>query len=65
MDNGAEIPEAWMPTVKKHESQRYAASQQTPEESTVQKNNIRIETRQSLQTTAIHNAVPDPVDPID
>ena len=63
-DNGAEIPEAWMPTFKNHESQRCAASQRTPEENTAQRNNSRIETRQSQQTTAIHSAVPDPVDPI-
>ena len=49
---------------KKHENQRCAASQRTPKENTVQRNNSRIETRQSQQTTAIHNAVPHPVDPI-
>ena len=63
-DNGAKIPEAWMPTIKKHQSQRCAASQRTHKENNVQRNNSRIETRQSQQTTAIHNAVPDPVDPI-
>ena len=31
-DNGAEIPEAWMPTIKKRENQRCAASQQTPKD---------------------------------
>ena len=31
-DNEAEIPEAWMPTIKKHENQGCAASQRTPKD---------------------------------
>ena len=63
-DNGAEILEAWMPTIRKHQSQRRTANQRTPEETMVHRNNSRIEMHQSQQTTMIHNAVPDAVDPI-
>ena len=49
-DNGAEIPEA--------------ANQRTPDETMVHRNNSRIEMHQSQQTTMIHNAVPEPVDPV-
>ena len=31
-DNKADIPEAWMPTIKKHENQGCAASQRTPKD---------------------------------
>ena len=57
-DSGAEILEAWMPTIRKHQNQR------TPEETMVHGNNSRIEMHQSQQTTTIYNAVPQPVDPI-
>ena len=63
-DNGAEIQEAWMPTIRKHQSQWRTAKQRTPEETMVHGNNSRIEMHQSQQTTMIHNAVPEPVDPI-
>ena len=57
-DNGAEIPEACMPTKRKHRNQR------TPEETMVRGNNSQIEMHQSQQTTMIYKAVPQPVDPI-
>ena len=63
-DNGAEIPEAWMPIIRKHQSRRRTANQRTPEETMVHGNNTRIEMHQSQQTTMIHKAVPEPVDPI-
>ena len=63
-DNGAEIPEAWMPTIRKHQSQQRTANQRTPDETMVHRNNSRIEMHQSQQTTMIHNAVPEPVDPV-
>ena len=63
-DNGAEIPEAWMPTVRKHQSQRRKANQRTPEETMVHGNNSRIKMHQLQQTIMIHNAVTIPVDPI-
>ena len=63
-DNGAEIPEAWMPTIRKRQSQQRTANQRTPDETMVHRNNSRIEMHQSQQTTMIHNAVPEPVDTI-
>ena len=63
-DNGTEIPEAWMPTIRKHLNQRRTKNQRTPEETMVQGNNSRIEMHQLQQTTMIHNAVPQPVEPI-
>ena len=75
--NGTEIPEAWKPTIKKHQkpaiasgclkkqpNQRCTTSQRTPEENVQHRNNSQIEMRQSRHTTTIHNAVPEPVDPI-
>ena len=38
-DNGAEIPEAWMPIIRKHQSRRRTANQRTPEETMVHGNN--------------------------
>ena len=46
-DNGAEIPEAWMPTIKKHRNQRRTKNQRTPEQAMVYGNNSRIEMHQS------------------
>ena len=65
-DNGTEIPEActWIPTMRKHLNQRHTKNQRTPEEIMVHGNNSRIEMHQLQQTTMIHNAVPQPVDPI-
>ena len=63
-DNGAEIPEAWMPTIRKHQNQQHTKNQRTPEETMLRGNNDRIERHQSLQTTVIDNAAPQPVDPI-
>ena len=65
-DNGTEIPEActWFPTMRKHLNQRRTKNQRTPEEIMVHGNNSRIEMHQLQQTTMIHNAVPQPVDPI-
>ena len=65
-DNGTEIPEActWIPTMRKHLNQRRTKNQRTPEEIMVHGNNSRIEMHQLQQTTMIHNAVPQPVDPI-
>ena len=57
-DSGAEIPEAWMPTKRKHLNQRRTKNQRTPEETMVHGNNSRIEMHQSQQTTMIYNAVP-------
>ena len=34
-DNGTEIPEAWMPTIRKHLNQRRTKNQRTPEETMV------------------------------
>ena len=59
-DNGTEIPEVWMPTIRKHLNQ----NQRTPEETLVKGNNSWVEMHQSQQTTMIHNAVPQPVNPI-
>ena len=56
-DSGAEIPEAWMPTKRKHLNQRRTKNQRTPEETMVH-GNSRIEMHQSQQTTMIYNAVP-------
>ena len=47
-DNEIEIPEAWMPTIKKHNN-KHAASQRTPEEDTAS----RIEMHQSEKTTQL------------
>ena len=58
-DNGAEIPKAWIPTIRKHQSQRCATNKRTSEENVENENNSRIEISQSQQTTAIHNAVPN------
>ena len=62
-DNGIEIPEAWMSTIKKHNN-KHAASQRTPEEDTASRNNSRIEMHQSEQTTQLHNGEQESVDPI-
>ena len=56
-DNGAKVPEAWMPTIRKHQNQRHTKNQRTPEETMVHGNNSRIEMHQSQQTTMIYNAV--------
>ena len=61
-DNGAEIPVAWMPTIKKHRNQRRTKNQRTPEEAMVHGNNSRIEIHQSQQTTMIYKAAPELVD---
>ena len=50
-DNGIEIPEAWMPTIKKHNN-KHSASQRTPEEDTASRNNSRVEIHQSEQTSS-------------
>ena len=65
-DSGAEIPEAWMPTIslRKHLNQRRTKNQPTPGEAMIHGNNRRIEMHHSQQTTMIYNAVPQPVDPI-
>ena len=49
---------------RKNLNQRRTKNQRTPEQTLVQGNNSRIEMHQSQQTTMIHNAVPQPVDPI-
>ena len=46
MNNGIEIPEAWMPIIKKHQK-KHAASQRTPEENIAERNNSRIKPHQS------------------
>ena len=56
-DNGAKVPEAWMPTIRKHQNQRHTKNQRTPEETMVHGNNSWIEMHQSQQTTMIYNAV--------
>ena len=56
-DSGAEIPEAWMPSKRKHLNQRRTKNQRTREETMVHGNNSRIEMHQSQQTTMIYNAV--------
>ena len=58
-DSGAEIPKAWIPTIRKHQSQRCATNKRTSEENIENENNSRIEISESQQTTAIHNAVPN------
>ena len=58
-DNGAEIPEAWMPIIRKHQSRRRTANQRTPGETMVHGNNSRIEMHQLQQTTMKHNTVPE------
>ena len=63
-DNGTEIPEARMPTIRKHLNQQHTKNQRTPEETMVLGNNSRIEMHQLQQITMVHNAVPQPVDPI-
>ena len=55
----AQIPKAWIPTIRKHQSQRYATNKRTSEVNVENENNNRIEISQSQQTTAIHNAVPN------
>ena len=50
-DSGAEIPEAWMPTIRKHLNQRRTKKPAN-------------EMHHSQQTTMIYNAMPQPVDPI-
>ena len=61
-DNGAEIPVAWMLTIKKHRNQRRTKNQRTPEEAMVHGNNSQIEIHQSQQTTMIYKAAPELVD---
>lgn len=63
-DNGAEIPEAWMPIIRRHQNQRRTKNQRTPEEAMVHGNNSQIEMHRSQQTTMIYNAMPQPVDPV-
>ena len=57
-DRISEIPEAWMPTIRKHQNQRRTKNQRTPEETMVHGNNSRIEMHQSQQTTMTYDAVP-------
>ena len=63
-DYGAEIPEAWIPTIRKHQNQWHAKNQWMPEETMVHRNSSQIEMHQSQQTTVIYKAVPQPVNPI-
>ena len=53
-----------MPTIRKHLNQQHTKNQRTPEETMVLGNNSRIEMNQLQQITMVHNAVPQPVDPI-
>ena len=50
-DNGAEIPKAWIPPIRKHQSQRCATNKRTFEENVENENNSRIEISQSQQTS--------------
>ena len=53
MDSGIEIPEAWMPTIKKHNNRR-TVQQRTAEVTTTRRNNGTMEDR-NAPITAQHS----------